>query len=58
MDKSGILVGGTIGAMIVIAIFAVVFVFPPASMTSVSITSETDAIDDYANSGRKAIRIF
>ena len=48
MDKSGILVGGTIGAMIVIAIFAVVFVFPPASMTSVSITSETDAIDDYA----------
>jgi len=32
MDKSGILVGGTIGAMIVIAIFAAVFVFPPESL--------------------------
>ena len=32
MDKSGILVGGTIGALMVIAIFAVVFVFPPESL--------------------------
>ena len=32
MDKSGILVGGTIGAMMVIAIFAAVFVFPPESL--------------------------
>ena len=32
MDKSGILVGGTIGALMVIAIFAAVFVFPPESL--------------------------
>ena len=32
MDKSGILVGGTIGALIVIVIFTAVFVFPPESL--------------------------
>jgi S1-C subfamily serine protease len=32
MDKSGMLVGGTIGAIMVIAIFSVVFVFPPESL--------------------------
>ena len=32
MDKSGIFVGGAIGAVIVVIIFAVLFVSPPESI--------------------------
>ena len=32
MDKSGVFVGGAVGAIIVVAIFAVLFVVPPESM--------------------------
>jgi len=39
MDKSGVFVGGIIGAVIVIAIVAVLFVSPPESLKSEIITS-------------------
>ena len=43
MDKSGVLVGGVIGAMMVIAIFTVVFIAPPESMKPQTVVSEVQA---------------
>ena len=52
------LVGGTIGAIMVIAIFAMVFVFPPVSMTSTSITTEVEEKETGYSKNLSLIEIF
>ena len=43
MDKSGVFVGGAIGALIVIAIFTVIFIAPPESMKPATVVNDVHA---------------